>query len=63
MLLLSLKNIIKKRKVRKVMLEQLKEMIEKMEKANEIVPVEVVMKMDKDGNGMIKCEGRKRRYL
>lgn len=41
------------------MFEQLREMIEKMEnEANEIVPMEVVLKMDKDGNGMIKCEGR-----
>lgn len=41
------------------MFEQLKEMIEKMEKeANEIMPMEVVLKMDKHGNASIKCEGR-----
>lgn len=41
------------------MFEQLKEMIEKVDKElNEIVPAEVVLKMDKDGNGSIKCEGR-----
>ena len=41
------------------MFEKLKEMIEKMEKeVNEIMPVEVVLKMDKDGNTVVKCEGR-----
>lgn len=43
------------------MFEQLKEMLKKMEKeTNEIMPMEVVLKMDKDGNGMIKCEGGNR---